>query len=50
MNLHDDIDIEKIKNSPKNSIGPNQCDYGNCILISSTKVILRNIIVVLLNS
>ena len=41
---------EEIAYSPKDSCAPDQDNYGNCLLISSTKVIIRNIIVVLNNS
>jgi hypothetical protein len=43
-------DNTEIVYSPKHSVAPDQDIYGNCILISSTKIILRNIIVVLNNS
>jgi hypothetical protein len=50
MSSDDTVYTEELVYSPKNSIAPRQLEFGNCLLISSTKVILRNIIVVLLNS
>ena len=41
---------EEIAYSPKDSCAPDQDIYGNCILISTSKIILRNIIVILQNA
>jgi len=41
---------EELVYSPKHSCAPDQDIYGNCILISTSKIILRNIIVILQNA
>jgi ankyrin repeat protein len=50
MNSSDSVDTvytEELVHSPKNSIAPDQLEFGNCVLISGSKVIIRNLIVVL---
>lgn len=43
------LDTTELVCSPKGSCAPEQGIFGNCILMSSSKIILRNIIVILHN-